>query len=358
MIINFKKFFSFILLFCVIAINCGSIKGIKEFKNFTPKVRNVVNTRKLPLIFHKNYDISFLGLEKLHPFDSQKYGKVVNYLIQNAVVNESWFHIPRMVSQEELLTVHTKDYLDSLNKSQVVAKITEIAPLAYVPNFLLQSNLLDSMRLATGGTILGAELALNHGWAINFSGGYHHAKSSNGEGFCVYADIPLAVKQVWKFKSEAKVMIIDLDAHQGNGHEEILKDDKRVIIFDVYNSQVYPNDTEVKKYIKYDYPVKSFIKDSVYLSLVKQELAKAIEKEKPNFIIYNAGTDIFENDPLGEMSVSKSGIIERDQFVFKIALENKIPILMLLSGGYTKESFQIIGESIKNILQSFKLIKF
>jgi len=197
---------------------------------------------------------------------------------------------------------------------------------------------------------------MQHGWAINLSGGYHHAKAESGGGFCFFADIPLAVYKLFKENPKASIMIVDLDAHQGNGYASIFRDDSRIHIFDVYNEEIYPYDGEAKRYIEFDYPVKSFIEDREYLSLLERELGGAMVKSKPNLIVYNAGTDVLRGDPLGCMSISEDGIIKRDEIVFRNAFKNKIPILMVLSGGYTRKSAGVIGKSIENILRCFKKI--
>jgi len=312
---------------------------------------NLKGIEKIPIIFSEHYDIALLGLEKLHPFDTQKYGKVYNYLVEKAGIAKDRFYTPEPVFKKELLSVHTPEYLSSLKKSKNIAKIAELEILSLIPNTLLQKHLLQPMRYATGGTVLGCQLALKYGWAINLSGGYHHAKRDSGGGFCFFADIPIALYKVFEEKKNLKALIIDLDAHQGNGCEAILGDDPRVHILDVYNEEIYPWDFEARKYIDFDYPVKSYIEDKEYLKIVEKGIKKAMTKLKPGLIIYNAGTDILEGDPLGCMSISENGIIKRDEVVFKYALENRIPILMVLSGGYTHKSAEIIGKSIENIFK-------
>lgn len=321
---------------------------------------------KIPVIFHPSYDISFCGLEKLHPLDSKKYGKVFNYLVDelncrsnrnsgkfkySRSYNKAQFYTPEIVSDEDLLKVHTPEYIKSLNNSSVIAQITEILPAAYVPNFLLRWSILSPMKYATGGTILAAKLALEIGWAINLSGGYHHAKANGGSGFCIYADIPLAIYKLHEQDPSLKVMIVDLDAHQGNGHEAICGGDPRIAIYDIYNQDIYPRDRVAKQFITFDYPVSSWINDSEYLALLETTLPEAIDKFKPDLIIYNAGTDIYRKDRLGRMFVSEDGIIARDEFVFNIASEKRVSIAMVLSGGYTQEGTGIICKSIKNILK-------
>jgi histone deacetylase 11 len=307
---------------------------------------------KLPIIFSPRYDIRVLGIEKLHPFDSEKYGKVHRYLMETVGIDEGAFFLPDPVSEEELLTVHTPEYLHSLKKSPTIAMISEVMMAAFVPNDVLQKHLLMPMRVATGGTILGCRLAIERGWSINLSGGYHHAKASSGGGFCFFADVPIAVRKTWEENPARKVLIVDLDAHQGNGNASIFRNEPRVDIFDIFNASIYPGDSEAAQHVKYGRPVKMSVGDGEYLGLLKRELPPAIEESSPGLIIYNAGTDVLAGDPLGGMNISSEGIIQRDGIVFRCAVDRKIPILMLLSGGYTRKSAGVIGRSIENVLKN------
>ncbi len=307
---------------------------------------------KLPILFSPRYDIRVLGIEKLHPFDSEKYGKVHRYLVDRVGIDEDAFIAPDPVSEEDLLTVHTPEYLDSLHRSVTIALIAEVMMAALLPNGVLQKHLLEPIRYGTGGTILGCGLAIERGWAINLSGGYHHAKAGSGGGFCFFADVPIAVGKMRRAHPDRKVLIVDLDAHQGNGNASIFRDDPGVDIFDIYNGQIYPGDFEAARCVKYNHPVRMFVGDGEYIGLLERELPPAIEESSPGLIIYNAGTDVLKGDPLGGMSVTAEGIVRRDAIVFGSAVDRKIPILMLLSGGYTKKSAGVIGRSIGNILKT------
>ena len=338
------KKISFLLLLIIL----GSISTTHLLK---PKPRWILP--KLPIVYHKDYNIGFLGLEKFHPFDSKKYGKIHKHLIEEVGIHKNQFYKPKEVTDKELKKVHSQKYLKKLHNdaSAMFAQISEIHPLRYLPNFLIRRYALRPMRLATGGTIKATELALQEGWAINLSGGYHHAKKDKGNGFCAYADIPLATCRVFEKNPNAKIMIVDLDAHQGNGHEAILGPDERVAIFDVYNSTIYPGDHEVKRYIRFNHPVRSNIEDNEYLEIIKKNLPVAINRVKPDLIIYNAGTDIFAKDMVGAMNISENGIRQRDELVFTQALSKQIPIVMVLSGGYSKESAGIISRSIEHLVK-------
>jgi len=315
----------------------------------------------VPIIYHPQYNITFFGIEKLHPFDSTKYGRVFDMLVERGLIDPKRIVRPGTVTDEQLRLVHTERYLDSLKQSKTVAHIAEMPPLAKLPNRSLQCNLLKPKRLATGGTIRAAQLALAQhtggatGWAINLSGGYHHAKADSGEGFCVFADIPIAAEVLWQTRPELRIMVIDLDAHQGNGFESIFQDDERVVMYDLYNSQVYPDDQAARAFIDHDVPIASGTGDKVYLKLLKNTLSPAMAAANADLIIYNAGTDIFEDDPLGGLSISREGIIERDDYVFRAARDAGVPVAMVMSGGYTKDTAGIIADSIENLFEE-KLI--
>ncbi len=310
------------------------------------------STTKLPIIYSPKYNISILGFENFHPFDTKKYKKVYSHLRKELDLSKNQFYTPFYATDSLLLTVHTEEYLQSLKKSSEVAMVAEMAIFARFPNWFLQKNILNPMRWATGGTVVGVDLALKEGWAINLSGGYHHAKAESSSGFCFYSDIALAAEHLWKSSPEAKVLILDLDAHQGNGFEAIFKDDNRITILDIYTEGIYPDDREVMKYIDYNVPIPAYTKDSLYLEMLERELCTILAKEEFDFIIYNAGTDILKGDHVGQLAITEEGIIERDAMVFSFAKEKKTPILMLLSGGYTKESGPIIGKSITHLVKS------
>ena len=306
---------------------------------------------KLPIIYSDKYNITLLGIQKLHPFDSEKYGKIYDFLRKKSGIGKEQFHEPLPISDEDLLYVHTKEYIKSLDKSANIASIAGLYILGIIPNPILQRRILTPMRYATGGSLLGAKLALENGWAINLSGGYHHAKSASGGGFCVFSDIALAVAKVWEKDPTLKVLIIDLDVHQGNGYASIFKNDPRVFILDIYNSYIYPQDHVASAYIDYGATLIPNTKDDEYLEIVDKQVGRAITACDPDLIIYNAGTDIYKKDLLGGLSVSREGIIKRDEIVFKNARQKDKPILMLPSGGYHQDSANIIGKSIENLLK-------
>uniref|UniRef100_A0A1B0AHJ5 Histone deacetylase 11 n=1 Tax=Glossina pallidipes TaxID=7398 RepID=A0A1B0AHJ5_GLOPL len=308
------------------------------------------NLQLFPIVYSKQYGVHFGKLEKLHPFDAQK-GKHIAKLLNEAKLIENWkFYEPLEISKEELLKVHTPEYLRSLNWSINAAKISEIPLLAFVPNCFVQCGYLKPMRFQTAGSILAGKLALDHGWAINLGGGFHHCCSYRGGGFCAYADITLLIQRTFAEESYIKkIMIIDLDAHQGNGHERDFLNNSNVYIMDMYNAYIYPKDEPAKLAIDCGVELLPRTEDAEYLRYLKRGLQFALNEFRPQLVVYNAGTDVLLGDPLGALSITPEGVIERDRFVFSTCRSQKIPIVMLLSGGYLKSSAKVIAESIINL---------
>ncbi|TRU32257.1 MAG: histone deacetylase [Microcystis aeruginosa Ma_MB_F_20061100_S20] len=312
------------------------------------------------VIYSPHYDIQCFGIEKLHPFDGCKYGRSWQE-IENEFGGDlisKWSVSPKsQVTNDELLTVHSEDYLSLLKSPQYVARAIELPFLGILPIWLLDKIVVEPMRWATKGTILAAEEALNNGMSINLSGGYHHASKENGEGFCLYSDIAISIallRKSGKLLTGDQILIIDLDAHQGNGLERIFLLDKDVRILDMYNRDIYPNDSLAKKKIDCDIPLNSGVGDQEYLTKLKVWLPKFLEgSSNPKIAFYNAGNDIYESDPLGNLHISDQGVFERDKFVFDTLTKAKVPWVMLLSGGYTKESYRLIADSVGYVLRTW-----
>ncbi|XP_039216963.1 histone deacetylase 11 isoform X2 [Crotalus tigris] len=303
-----------------------------------------------PIVYSPDYNISFLGLEKLHPFDAGKWGKVIHFLKEAKLITDDLIVQAREATEEDLLVVHTRHYLNRLKWSFVVATITEIPPVLFMPNFLVQRKVLRPLRTQTGGTIMAGKLAIERGWAVNVGGGFHHCSSDRGGGFCAYADITLTIKFLFeRVEGVSRATIIDLDAHQGNGHERDFLEDRRVYIMDVYNRYIYPGDGLAKRAIKRRVELDWGTEDTEYLQKVKTHVEGALNEMRPDIIIYNAGTDILDGDPLGGLAISPEGIIKRDEIVFRAARKHRIPILMVTSGGYQKRTARIIADSLLNL---------
>nr|XP_018916208.1 PREDICTED: histone deacetylase 11 [Bemisia tabaci] len=329
----------------------------QKINEFTDKRGKRRSQNQWPIVYSKEYDVKLCGLQKLHPFDAEKWRHIFLNLKKENMLSDETVSTPVEADAEMLLLVHTQKYLNSLKWSWKVAKITEIPAIAIIPNWIINQRYLKPMRFQVGGSVLAGELAIHRGWSINIGGGFHHCSGNEGGGFCSYADITLLIKWLFKFYPQRvkTAMIVDLDAHQGNGHERDFFNDEKVFIMDVFNREIYPRDSPAKEAIKCMVELESYTSDSEYLDLVERKLERSLHKFHPDILVYNAGTDILSGDPLGRLDISAEGIIRRDEIVFMKARERRVPIVMLTSGGYLKKTAEIISRSILN-LEALNLI--
>ncbi|GMT09026.1 hypothetical protein PFISCL1PPCAC_323 [Pristionchus fissidentatus] len=302
-----------------------------------------------PVVFHPEYDISFFGLEKYHPFDAGKWGTVFRLLEEWGLVSPTTVVHPEEATRRDLLIVHTSRYLNSLYSPCVCARIFEMNFLCLMPYFVTNKYLLRKMRLQVGGTVAACRLALERNWAINIGGGFHHASSNAGGGFCVYADITLAVRMLLTLNLVKRVLIVDVDAHQGNGYERDFIGDARVFILDMFNPKIYPKDSKAEEAISRMVHIDADMPTDRYLESLFDNLDTVLGEFEADLIVYNAGTDSLEGDPLGRLELTPECIMKRDEIVFQLAKDHATPIAMLTSGGYQKNNAQVIAESIKNL---------
>jgi histone deacetylase 11 len=314
---------------------------------------------EVKIVYSPHYNISFFGIERFHPFDSKKYGRTWNVLQQQFGSRLSIHHlaVDRPVSDEELLLVHSREYLASLRTPAKLASILELPAVRFLPGWLTAWRVLRPMRWATRGSVIAAKAALQTGAAINLSGGYHHAKPNQGEGFCVFSDAALIVYQLRKenlLQPDDTIAYVDLDAHHGNGVCHQFLADKQTCIFDMYNEDVYPGkELEEHQRIDCNIPLPFGCPGAEYLAILRENLPRfldSLDKSRIRLAIYNAGTDVFAGDKLGGLGLSASDVLERDLFVIHEFQQRQIPFVMLLSGGYSRESYQLVANTVAKLL--------
>jgi histone deacetylase 11 len=313
------------------------------------------------LIYTPQYDIAFFGVERFHPFDSHKYSRAWRAIRRETGRKLRHRHEKPTgpIARDELLSLHAAAYLDrDLRDPSYLSRALEIPQLAKVPEWLTDWLVLRPMRWACAGTLLAARSALNGSSAVNLSGGYHHASQARGEGFSLYSDIGLAVtllRRSGELAGDDRVLYIDLDAHQGNGVARVFNTDPRVFIFDMYNRSIYPRDREAQRRVDCNLPISSGCLERDYFQTLRTELPRFISglcrSTLPRLAIYNAGTDVYEKDPLGNLRLTEEGVLRRDQFVINQLDNRKIPWIMLPSGGYTRESFQLIANTVNWLMK-------
>lgn len=266
-----------------------------------------------------------------------------------------------------LKLLRQNDYVDIANALKVRSPHNTNARI-----FGVAQEILRVQRLGSAGTLRATELLLPLSTvakaSINLSGGYHHADYKGGAGFCLINDVAIAVKHFLAQNPAASVLIVDLDAHFGDGNFDIFEEDEHVRIFDIHNKKIFPfdEDEEEEDYNgrHYIYGIEPRTKDKAYLALLKQGLKEAIVATSPDIVFYNAGTDVYIHDPIGELAISARGIIERDELVFQTVVKymDTPRVVMVLSGGYATASnlgegaediFDIIGRSVINLKKVF-----
>jgi histone deacetylase 11 len=306
----------------------------------------------IPIIYHPRYSITVFGLERLHPFDGLKYRRIHDALIADGLRNPADFVRPELIRRVDLERVHTPEYLRSLRRSGVLAGILEVPVLARLPAAFIDWRVLRPMRYAAGGTILACRTAIDYGLAINLAGGYHHAGADRGEGFCVYADIPLAVAAMHAEGLIERVLVVDLDAHQGNGTARTIRPWPWAFILDVYEDDLFPIPKEAEDFA---IPITAATSGAEYLGIVDERLPRVLEAVKPDLVIYNAGSDPFVEDPRTGLRLSRSDLADRDLLVATHVRERGVPMAMVLSGGYARDSWRVHADGIEAILTRFDL---
>lgn len=310
-------------------------------------------------VYSNNYDFSCLGLDKLHPFDAKKFSRAWKLLTNEYQPDTDfeWVEPKNSVSQSDLIKVHTEDYLSALSKSSTIANVIEVFPARIVPAFLLKNGLIEPIKLACQGTAIASELAVkNETIAMNFGGGYHHAFRDRGEGFCFFADAALAIKKLRKetlLEQSDDILMIDLDAHRGNGFESYIENDSTVHNFDMYNLRAYPGihfgEPDEHPFML---PLQPGTTDNKYFEILDSNLELFLDSvNSPKLAFYNAGNDILDIDPLGGLSVSYEGVLRRDKTVLEQLFKRQIPTVVMTSGGYSPRSYEIIAELAKSIIQ-------
>jgi histone deacetylase 11 len=308
----------------------------------------------IPLIYHPKYNITVLGLERLHPFDGLKYRRIHDALIADGLRKPAGFVRPEPIRREDLERVHTPEYLRLLRSSKVLAEILGVPVLARLPAVFVDWRVLLPMRYATAGTTLACRMALEHGVAINLAGGYHHAAASWGEGFCAYADIPMAAATLHAEGLIERVLVVDLDAHQGNGTAATIRPWPWASILDVYEEDLYP----IPKLPEdFPIPIPAGLAGAEYLAIVDESLPRALDAVKPDLVIYNAGSDPYVEDPLTRLRLSRADIADRDLLVASLVRERGIAMAMVLSGGYARESWRVHADGIEAILTRFDRVE-
>lgn len=268
-----------------------------------------------------------------HRFPMVKYELLPEQLLYEGTVTESNFFKPEIMSDELIMLTHTAEYLDKLNNQHLSAK--EIRNIG----FPMSNALIDRGKHIANGTYICSQFACENGIAMNIAGGTHHSFADRGEGFCVFNDIAIASNILLHNHPDWRILIVDLDVHQGNGTAKIFENDDRVFTFSMHGEKNYPTRKENSSL---DIGLADGMDDKTYLDILQNILPKIIDDFQPNFMFYLSGVDVLGTDKLGRINLTRAGCKQRDRMVLNIAKKYKIPITISMGGGYSERMVDII----------------
>ena len=281
----------------------------------------------LSVVNHQDY---FAKIGDDHKFPINKFGKLANYLLRKKIIKK--FHIPYPCSDETLKRVHSEKYINDIkNKTLDRDGIKKIG-------FPLVDSVVQRSLVATGGTVLASRLAINYGVACNTAGGSHHANFDGGAGYCVFNDVAVSAQYLLDRGLAGRILIVDLDVHQGNGNADIFRNNKNVFTFSMHSKSNYP----AKKSISdLDVELQDNMEDDQYIKLLKFYLNQ-LNQENFDYVFYIAGVDIHFDDRLGKLNISDDGVRERDEIVTENFFSKGIPLCGVLGGGYNKDFDKLV----------------
>lgn len=289
------------------------------------------------LVYHENYDLN-LGP---HVFPSQKFRLIYEMLLREGVAREKDFLRPHPASDEDILRVHTKEWVRKLKTGTLTASEIMLMEVPYSPE------LVEAVWLAAGGTILAAQSALWDGFGSNLSGGFHHAHPGHGEGFCAIHDVAVAIRKLQADGTVKKAMVVDTDVHHGNGTAAIFRGDPTVFTLSIHQLNNYPG---FKPPSSVDLNMDDRIEDEEYLGALLPAVQQALDKFAPDILFYVGGADPYCEDQLGGLSLTKAGLKQRDRSVFEEARRRSIPVATTLAGGYARRVEDTVRIHVNTIL--------
>ena len=282
---------------------------------------------ELPVVNHEDY---FAKIGDDHKFPIKKFGALADYLNNKKIIKK--YHIPYICSEKTLKRAHSENYIKNVkNKTLDQNTIKKIG-------FPLIDSVIKRSLVATGGTVLASKLAINYGLACNTAGGSHHANFEGGAGYCVFNDVAVAAHYLLDRGLAGRILIIDLDVHQGNGNSDIFKNNRNVCTFSMHSKSNYP----AKKSISdLDVELDDHMEDAQYIKILKFYLNQ-LNQENFDYVFYIAGVDIHFNDRLGKLKISDEGVRKRDEIVTENFFSKGIPLCGVLGGGYNKDFEKLV----------------
>jgi acetoin utilization deacetylase AcuC-like enzyme len=290
----------------------------------------------LKLIYDERYDLN-LGA---HVFPSQKYRLVYKRLLQEQIASQEDFLKPMPASDEDILRVHSQDYLYKLKTGSLTRAEVMRMEVPY------STELIEACWLAAGGSILSARRALEEGFSANLGGGFHHAYPDHGEGFCVIHDVAVAIRKMQADGAIERAMVVDTDVHQGNGTAAIFGGDETVFTMSIHQEHNYPYP---KPPSTVDVNLPDGMGDADYLAILEKYLHRSFDEFSPQLLFYVAGADPYGEDQLGGLALTMEGLAHRDALVMGYAQRNQVPTAVTLAGGYARKLDDTVSIHVNTI---------
>lgn len=300
----------------------------------------------VPLVYHPDYSFAF---PRDHRFTMSKFKLTYENLVRKGLVHNNLF-TPEKPEIEQFHLAHDPGYVKALCKNTLDEKAWRRIGLPF------SEQLIHRTLIAPAGTLLASKLALEHGVACHIGGGTHHAHYSFGSGFCLLNDLAFSSLALNQMKPDLKILIFDLDVHQGDGTASILKNEKNIYTVSVHCEKNFPYRKETSTV---DVGLHAGMSDDEYLTIVESTLNESISRFSPDIVLYDAGVDIWEHDKLGLLNISWQGIFERDKLVFEKCKQAGIPIASVIGGGYDPDEDELarrhsivfeVANSVFNVL--------
>ncbi|NJO79014.1 MAG: histone deacetylase [Cyanobacteria bacterium RM1_2_2] len=279
----------------------------------------------LPIVYHPKY---VAPLPPGHRFPMTKFRRLYETLIADGVAHPAQFFQPELPPLDWIELVHTPEYVRDYCEGTLDPKAQRRIGLPWSPE------LVERTCIAVGGSVLTAELALEQGLACNTAGGTHHAFPDYGSGFCIFNDMAIAACVLLAQQRVNKILIVDLDVHQGDGTALIFQDDPRVFTFSMHCEINFPG---TKQHSDLDVPLPEGMEDDAYLQTLAAYLPDLLSEVKPDLVFYDAGVDVHLGDRLGKLALSDRGLFCREMQVLSTCMSQGYPVACVIGGGYADD---------------------
>ncbi|MDA8017779.1 MAG: histone deacetylase [Thermoanaerobaculia bacterium] len=312
------------------------------------KLRRRLTGGRLEVVYHEQYNHAFTDI----PSDALRAERIVAFLAAEGLVLRRHVHRPEPVSLKALERVHTAEYLDSLHDPSVVTSIvgSEVPPA-------MVDRLIDFQRLQVGGTLSALRRARKHslrrglraGVAANLGGGYHHAHPDRGGGFCLFNDVAVAVSELRRSGSKRRVLVVDLDLHDGDGTRAFFAQDETVHTFSIHAR--HWSDDQIEAAESTAVALGDRVGDEDYLAALEKYLPPVFDRYRPQLVFYLAGSDPAKDDVLGDWRISARAMLQRDRRVCQLTQQTGAPLVILLAGGYGDLAWRYTARFLSDLEQ-------